>query len=82
MRNGCLFGNFTTEASEHSEAIRLRLVEIFGEVQQSIAYCLRAAVAAGELPADFDCDDVAGFLVCSLAGGQPAVESASQRGAG
>src|ERR1700687_5045391 len=27
MRNGCLFGNFTAEASDHSEVIRLRLVE-------------------------------------------------------
>src|ERR1700704_2361224 len=29
MRNGCLFGNFTAEASDHSEVIRHRLVEIF-----------------------------------------------------
>jgi TetR/AcrR family transcriptional regulator, transcriptional repressor for nem operon len=68
MRNGCLFGNFTAEASDHSEAIRQRLVEIFAEVQASVAYCLRAAVAAGELPADFECDDVAGFVVSSLQG--------------
>jgi len=68
MRNGCLFGNFTAEASDHSEAIRHRLVEIFAEVQASIAYCLRAAVAASELPAGFDCDDVAGFVVSSLQG--------------
>jgi TetR/AcrR family transcriptional repressor of nem operon len=68
MRNGCLFGNFTAEASDHSEAIRQRLVEIFGEVQASVAYCLRAAVAAGELPADFACDEVAGFVVSSLQG--------------
>jgi TetR/AcrR family transcriptional regulator, transcriptional repressor for nem operon len=68
MRNGCLFGNFTAEASDHSEGIRHRLVEIFAEVQQAIAYCLRAAVAAGELPADFECDDVAGFVLTSLQG--------------
>src|SRR5271168_1682638 len=61
MRNGCLFGNFTAEASDHSELIRQKLVAIFAEVQQSVAYCLSAAVAAGELPADFACDDVAGF---------------------
>src|SRR6266567_2869956 len=29
MRHGCLFGNFTAEASEHSDLIRNRLVEIF-----------------------------------------------------
>ncbi len=68
MRNGCLFGNFTAEASDTSEAIRNRLVEIFAEVQQSVAYCLRAAVAAGELPPNFDCDEVAGFVVSSLQG--------------
>jgi TetR/AcrR family transcriptional repressor of nem operon len=68
MRNGCLFGNFTAEASDHSEAIRQRLVEIFAEVQASVAYCLRAAVNAGELPVDFECDEVAGIVVSSLQG--------------
>src|ERR1700694_1712558 len=29
MKNGCLFGNFTAEASENSEPIRRRVVEIF-----------------------------------------------------
>jgi TetR/AcrR family transcriptional repressor of nem operon len=68
MRNGCLFGNFTAEASDNSEVIRHRLVEIFAEVQQAIAYCLKAAVTAGELPADFECDEIAGFVVTSLQG--------------
>jgi TetR/AcrR family transcriptional repressor of nem operon len=68
MRNGCLFGNFTAEASDHSELIRQRLVEIFAEVQGAVADCLKAAVQAGELPADFGCDDVAGFIVSSLQG--------------
>jgi TetR/AcrR family transcriptional repressor of nem operon len=68
MRDGCLFGNFTAEASDHSEAIRLRLVEIFGKVQEAVAYCLKAAVAAGEVPVDLDCDEVAGFVVSSLQG--------------
>jgi len=68
MRNGCLIGNFTAEASDHSEVIRQRLVEIFTEQQRSVAYCLEAAVAAGELPAGFACDDVAGFIVTSLQG--------------
>ncbi|MDB5415483.1 MAG: transcriptional regulator, TetR family [Rubritepida sp.] len=68
MRNGCLLGNFAAEASEHSEAMRLRLVEIFAEVRGAIAYCLKAAVDAGELPPEFDCDDVAGFIVSSLQG--------------
>jgi TetR/AcrR family transcriptional repressor of nem operon len=68
VRNGCLFGNFTAETCDHSEAIRTRLVEIFAEVQDSFAYCLRAAVEAGELPADFKVDEVAGFIVSSIQG--------------
>ncbi len=68
MRHGCLFGNFAAEASTHSEAMRLRLIEIFAEAQQSIAACLEAAVEAGELPPDFDCGKVAGFIVSSLQG--------------
>ena len=68
MRNGCLLGNFTAEANDHSEVIRHRLVKIFAEVQQSVAYCLQAAVKAGELSPSFDCDDVAGFVVSSLQG--------------
>ena len=68
MRTGCLFGNFTAEASEHSELIRLRLLEIFGEVRKAIAYCLRAAVKAGELSPSLDCEEMAGFIVSSLQG--------------
>jgi TetR/AcrR family transcriptional repressor of nem operon len=68
MRNGCLFGNFTAETCDQSESIRHRLVEIFVELQGSFAYCLDAAVKAGELPADFQVDDVAGFIVSSLQG--------------
>ncbi len=68
MRNGCLFGNFTADSSDHSEAIRHRLLEVFAEIRQSIAYCLRAAVNAGELPPDFDCDETAGVILSSLQG--------------
>jgi TetR/AcrR family transcriptional repressor of nem operon len=68
MRNGCLFGNFTAEASDHSELIRLRLVQIFAEVQESVAYCLRAAVKAGEVSSSLDCDEVAAFVVSSMQG--------------
>jgi TetR/AcrR family transcriptional repressor of nem operon len=68
MRYGCLFGNFTAEASEHSDAIRRRIVEIFAKVQQSIAYCLEAAVKAGELPASFESGEAADFVLTSLQG--------------
>lgn len=68
MRNGCLFGNFTAEATDTSESIRLRLIEVFAEVQASFAYCLRAAVKAGEISPSLDCDELAGFIVSSLQG--------------
>jgi TetR/AcrR family transcriptional repressor of nem operon len=68
IRKGCLFGNFTAEASEHSELMRQRLVGIFAEVQQALAYCLRAAVEAGELLPGLDCEEMAGFIVASLQG--------------
>ena len=68
MRNGCLYGNLTAEASEHSEPIRQRVLEIFGEVQRRLADCLRAAAAAGEVPATLDCDEVAGFIVSGVQG--------------
>jgi TetR/AcrR family transcriptional repressor of nem operon len=68
MRNGCLLGNFAAEATEASESTRLRLVDAFGEVQAAVAHCLRAAVKAGEIAPDIDCDEVAGFIVSSLQG--------------
>jgi TetR/AcrR family transcriptional repressor of nem operon len=68
MRCGCLFGNLTAETSEHSEIIRQRLLEIFAEVRRAVAYCLAAAVTAGELSTDVDCDAMAGFIVSSLQG--------------
>jgi TetR/AcrR family transcriptional repressor of nem operon len=67
-RNGCLIGNFSAEASEHSEVIRKRIVQIFEEMRQSVAYCLRAAVKSGELSRTSDCDELAGFLIASLQG--------------
>ena len=68
VKNGCLFGNFTAEANDVGEAIRLRIVDAFGEVQASVAYCLRAAVRAGEIAATTDCDQLAAFIVASLQG--------------
>ncbi len=68
MRNGCLIGNFTAEASENSEPIRRRLVEAFGETRDAFAYCLRAAIAAGEIKPSLDANEVAGFIVSSLQG--------------
>jgi TetR/AcrR family transcriptional repressor of nem operon len=67
-QNGCLVGNFSAEASDHSEVIRKRLVEIYEEMGQAVAYCLKAAVKLGELPRKTDCDELARFLIASLQG--------------
>ena len=46
VKNGCLVGNFAAEASDHSEIIRKRVSEIYTELREAIAYCLKAAVKA------------------------------------
>jgi len=68
MRAGCLLGNFTADSSEHSEPIRERLVELYGQTQQAIAECLAAAVASGALPAETDCMELAGVIQTSMQG--------------
>ena len=78
-RNGCLIGNFSAEASEHSEIIRKRIVQIFEEMRDSVAYCLRAAVKTGELARESECDELGGFLIASLQGA--ILESKAERSA-
>jgi TetR/AcrR family transcriptional repressor of nem operon len=67
-RMGCLLGNLSAEASEHSEVIRNRVARAFTEYQEAVAYCLRAAVAAGELVSTTDTHEIAGFIISSLQG--------------
>jgi TetR/AcrR family transcriptional repressor of nem operon len=66
--NGCLLGNFGGEANSDIDSIQGRLNDIFLEQQRNIAYCLRAAVKAGELPGKTKCDDLAGFIHASFEG--------------
>ena len=68
MRRGCLYGNLSAEASEESEAIRTRVASVFAENQASVAYCLEAAIDAGELTPNTDVQELAGFIVSSLQG--------------
>jgi TetR/AcrR family transcriptional regulator, transcriptional repressor for nem operon len=68
MRRGCLYGNLSAEASEESEAIRTRVASVFAENQASVAYCLTAAIDAGELAPHTDVRELAGFIVSSLQG--------------
>ena len=68
VKNGCLVGNFAAEASDHSELIRRRISDIYAELREATAYCLKAAVKAGELPKSFKINDVADFIVTGLQG--------------
>jgi TetR/AcrR family transcriptional regulator, transcriptional repressor for nem operon len=67
-KNGCLVGNFAAEACDHSEVIRKRLTEIFVELREAVAYCLKAAVKAGELSKSLRISEVADFIVTGLQG--------------
>ena len=68
FRSGCLIGNFSIEASEHSELIRRRLAEMFKDINGAIVYCLKAAVDAGELPASTGVRELASFFYSSWQG--------------
>lgn len=68
MRRGCLYGNMSAEASQESEMIRGRVVSVFAENETSVAYCLKAALDAGELAPSTDARQLAGFIVSSLQG--------------
>jgi TetR/AcrR family transcriptional repressor of nem operon len=67
-KNGCLVGNFAAEASDHSEIIRKRVSEIYSELREAVAYCLKAAVKAGEIPKSLKINEVADFIVTGLQG--------------
>jgi TetR/AcrR family transcriptional regulator, transcriptional repressor for nem operon len=68
MRNGCLIGNFSAEAGEHSEPIRKRLAEMHREIHRSMVHCLKCAVKAGELAPSSDCDELAHFVYAAWQG--------------
>lgn len=68
MRDGCLCGNISAEANEHSNEIVDRVVRAFADDERSLGCCLRAVVEAGELPPDTDVEDLAGFVLSSLQG--------------
>jgi TetR/AcrR family transcriptional regulator, transcriptional repressor for nem operon len=68
IKNGCLVVNFAAEASDHSELIRKRLSGIYAELREAMAYCLKAAVKAGEVPKSLKVSEVAEFIVTGTQG--------------
>lgn len=67
-RRGCLIGDFSLEASTHSELLRQRLEAIFQEWRTPFADCIAEAQAAGEIESTFDPVDLAEFLLASWEG--------------
>lgn len=56
FRRGCLVGNLGQDLGLDAEGLRHRLDQVLADWQDRVAACLRAAVAAGEVAADLDCD--------------------------
>lgn len=67
-RRGCLIGDFSLEASSHSELLRERLGAIFEEWRAPFAGCIAEAQAAGEIDSKFDPLELAEFLLASWEG--------------
>src|SRR6266480_1096665 len=65
---GCLIGDFSLQASSHSNLLRKRLDAIFKEWRALFASCIAAAQWAGEVDSDFDPEDLAEFLLTSWQG--------------
>jgi TetR/AcrR family transcriptional repressor of nem operon len=67
-RYGCLVGNMSVEAPEHSDLIREHLVGVCHSLSQSFADTVRAAQAAGEIRDDLDPDELGAFLFSAWEG--------------
>ena len=65
---GCLIGDFSLEASQHSDMLRQRLAAIFAEWRTPFAACIAEGQAAGEIDAAFEPEELADFLLASWQG--------------
>jgi TetR/AcrR family transcriptional repressor of nem operon len=66
---GCPFGNLANELSTQSDAIRLKLEEIFSEYTRLFQANLDEAVARGDLPAYTSTRYLAQLFISSIQGG-------------
>jgi len=67
-RHGCLIGNMSLEAAEHSDATRARLVEVFATWVEPFREAVCAGQACGDVRADLDAGDIAEFLLAGWHG--------------
>jgi TetR/AcrR family transcriptional repressor of nem operon len=65
---GCLIGDFSLEATPHSELLRLRLIAVFAEWRGLFAACVREGQGSGEIAIRFPAEDLADFLLASWEG--------------
>jgi TetR/AcrR family transcriptional regulator, transcriptional repressor for nem operon len=65
---GCLIGDFSLEATSHSELLRQRLEAIFQEWRAPFAACIAEAQAIGEIDSTFEPTELAEFLLASWEG--------------
>jgi TetR/AcrR family transcriptional repressor of nem operon len=71
--SGCPFGNFAaalpnTEEDERSERFRLRLSELFRQMEAAMHDCLAEGVVCGEFRADIPASEMAAFLLAVVEG--------------
>lgn len=78
-RGGCLLGLLGQELGDRDDAARRELGALFGRWRHRIADCLREARERGELRADGDCDELAGFLIDGWEGALIAMKLAKSR---
>ena len=65
---GCPFGNLSTELSTQDEEIRLRIAQVFKNLQRLIAGVLRQAQQQATLASDVDCDATAQAILAYFEG--------------
>jgi TetR/AcrR family transcriptional regulator, transcriptional repressor for nem operon len=67
-RGGCLLGLLSQELAEREGGARAALAALFARWRHRLASCLREARDQGQLSAEADCDELAGFLLDSWEG--------------
>jgi TetR/AcrR family transcriptional regulator, transcriptional repressor for nem operon len=65
---GCLVGDLSLEAPQHSESLRQDLVRIYHEWRKPFAACIAEAQEAGEIADTFKPNELAEFLLSSWEG--------------
>ncbi len=66
---GCILGNLALEMSHVHDGFRRRLAEAFKSWSSLVAGVLEEMKSLGELPAGFDCDAFADYIVSTMEGG-------------